>query len=999
MVEFLQAQLSPTYVQTMQDDHKGALQEAQLLSSMDHPNIIKYYDSFLDSEGALCIATTYCEDGDLFSRICVRKAEGRYFTEDEVMDTFIQVASALLYIHSRKIMHRDLKTQNIFLKSDGIVMLGDFGICKVLEKTADFATTVTGTPYYMAPGVCTNQPYTFKSDLWSLGCVLYELCTLTHAFAADSLLSLVYQIVGGSYPPIPADMFSADMQQLVQQLLTNDAVQRPSLQQVLALPYVQGHMARFNAEERRRIFCKQTSLNGMRGLQPRADAGEGVPAGAFEGSPSCESTMPSGLTPKQRIALKKEEERRRRQLELQVASVNVNRERQEVAKRKQSQLASSSLLGILPAASAHSSASTSPDRPASPSHHMMQQQQQQQWQQQGVVLAGTSSRPASAQACAEACKGCAVSTQHGGSGSGGSGKVPSPAAAPAVARPGSLAAAANATNGAAAAALGATKTAYQAYEERAVGAGSKNNAPGFFIYDEHDDAVNLATMPAQQQQLLHAVRPASGRPAARTGRDLCELSMDSDSVLLGSVQQQRPFTAPIAAAANSMAADWLQQPYSFTGAGGCAKAASEAGAAKACRNVPSFLAASSKGPAAALVEAASRPQRSTSEPAAALAAAAAAAGGVAGGFKFGLDTVERKAFSCGGGSAAAGACGAAASHAHGNGCSSVPTSSDGCRAAAAAGPRHSPLGALCGAEVVRFGVQSEAEPASVFEVVLCGGCHVTQQQQVEQLAGRAQVQQQECGKQVQHQCVSPSNGSSRVNARYASHSPGRDAAARTVSDDAAGDDTAASVAAGNRKTVSHHDDEYADEGFEDYEADFEEAADGCGDQDAAGVADELRQRQRIMQLVAEMSMSMSSLSMCSEDSAATPSTAAAQQQPATKAASSSSPRVQQQQQSRIQAPAAPADLAHSASSSSTCSGVGAKQQAELAVFQVQLGGQFAPVHDYLVRVHKGAAAGGASVRGDEVKACLLGMVGRDQAKLEACFALEQVVFRAVLAGQ
>ncbi|WIA36691.1 hypothetical protein OEZ86_007969 [Tetradesmus obliquus] len=585
----------------MQDDHKGALQEAQLLSSMDHPDIIKYYDSFLDSEGALCIATTYCEDGDLFSRICVRKAEGRYFTEDEVMDTFIQVASALLYIHSRKIMHRDLKTQNIFLKTDGIVMLGDFGICKVLEKTADFATTVTGTPYYMAPEVCTNQPYTFKSDLWSLGCVLYELCTLTHAFAADSLLSLVYQIVRGSYPPIPADMFSADMQQLVQQLLTNDAVQRPSLQQVLALPYVQGHMARFNAEERRRIFCKQTSLNGMRGLQPRADAGEGVPAGAFEGSPSCESTMPSGLTPKQRIALKKEEELRRRQLEL------------------------------------------------------------------------------------------------------------------------------------------------QAYEERAVGAGSKNNAPGFFIYDEHDDAVNLATMPAQQQQLLHAVRPASGRPAARTGRDL-------------------------------------------------------------------------------------------------------------------------------------------------------------------------------------------------------------------------------------------------------------DAAARTVSDDAAGDDTAASVAAGNRKTVSHHDDEYADEDFEDYEADFEEAADGCGDQDAAGVADELRQRQRIMQLVAEMSMSMSSVSMCSEDSAATPSTAAAQQQLVNKAASSSSPRVQQQQQSGVQVPSAPADPAHSGSSSSG-SGVGAKQQAELAVFQEQLGGQFAPVHDYLVRVHKGAAAGGASVRGDEVKECLLGMVGRDKAKLEACFALEQVVFRAVLAGQ
>eukprot|EP00878_Enallax_costatus_P045942 GHUV01055484.1.p1 GENE.GHUV01055484.1~~GHUV01055484.1.p1 ORF type:complete len:298 (+),score=87.42 GHUV01055484.1:308-1201(+) len=214
------------------DDHKGELQEAQLLSSLNHPNIISYIESFLDSEGALCIVTTLCEDGDVFSKIRSRKAEGKYFTEAEVMDIFVQVASALLHIHSHKILHRDLKTQNIFLHSNGIVMLGDFGICKVLEKTEAFATTVTGTPYYMAPEVCTNQPYTYKSDIWSLGCVLYELCTLTHAFAADSLLSLVYQIVRGSYPPIPAELFSRDMIDLVQQLLSREASERPSLQQV-----------------------------------------------------------------------------------------------------------------------------------------------------------------------------------------------------------------------------------------------------------------------------------------------------------------------------------------------------------------------------------------------------------------------------------------------------------------------------------------------------------------------------------------------------------------------------------------------------------------------------------------------------------------------------------------------------------------------------------------------------------------------------------------------
>lgn len=89
------------------------------------------------------------------------------------------------------------------MTGNNTVKLGDFGISKVLENTGNVAMTVVGTPYYMSPEVCQNQPYTFKSDVWALGCVLYELCTLKHAFSADNLLGLVYKIVQDKYEPIP----------------------------------------------------------------------------------------------------------------------------------------------------------------------------------------------------------------------------------------------------------------------------------------------------------------------------------------------------------------------------------------------------------------------------------------------------------------------------------------------------------------------------------------------------------------------------------------------------------------------------------------------------------------------------------------------------------------------------------------------------------------------------------------------------------------------------
>jgi serine/threonine protein kinase len=186
----------------------------------------------------------YCEVGDMSHFIKKKKAKGEVFTEDEILNWFIQIAISLEYIHGRKVIHRDIKTSNIFLTGNGTVKLGDFGISKVLENTNEAAMTVVGTPYYMSPEVCENKPYTFKSDVWALGCVLYELCTLEHAFGADNLLGLVYKIVKGNYESIP-DHYSQDMKDLVGMILNKDDSKRPSVQEILLAPYLKSKMEEF----------------------------------------------------------------------------------------------------------------------------------------------------------------------------------------------------------------------------------------------------------------------------------------------------------------------------------------------------------------------------------------------------------------------------------------------------------------------------------------------------------------------------------------------------------------------------------------------------------------------------------------------------------------------------------------------------------------------------------------------------------------------------------
>jgi len=131
-----------------------------------------------------------------------------------VLEWFTQICLGLKHIHDRKILHRDLKGQNIFMTSKGIIKIGDFGIAKVLASTMQNARTVVGTPYYLSPEIVQSKPYNFKSDMWSMGVILYELCALKPPFDAPSLHFLAMKIVRGAFNPLPSG-FSSEMKSLV----------------------------------------------------------------------------------------------------------------------------------------------------------------------------------------------------------------------------------------------------------------------------------------------------------------------------------------------------------------------------------------------------------------------------------------------------------------------------------------------------------------------------------------------------------------------------------------------------------------------------------------------------------------------------------------------------------------------------------------------------------------------------------------------------------------
>lgn len=246
-------------------EKEASKREVILLAGMKHPNIVTFFSSFQENS-RLFIVMEYCDGGDLMQRI--QRQRGVLFSEDQILCWFVQISLGLKHIHDKKILHRDIKSQNIFLSKSGMVAkLGDFGTARTLNDSMELAQTCTGTPYYLSPEICQNRPYNNKTDIWSLGCVLYELCTLKHPFESDNLHHLVLKICQGRVAPI-SPHFSPDLQSLIPQLFRVSPQDRPSINSLLKRPFLETLIARYLSPEvhSRRIQSRAHMENMAVGL-------------------------------------------------------------------------------------------------------------------------------------------------------------------------------------------------------------------------------------------------------------------------------------------------------------------------------------------------------------------------------------------------------------------------------------------------------------------------------------------------------------------------------------------------------------------------------------------------------------------------------------------------------------------------------------------------------------------------------------------------------------
>ena len=226
-------------------EKENSLNEVRILASVKSNFVVSYKEAFFDEkDNTLCIIMEFADRGDLYQKIVQHKKSAILFEESDIWRIFIQLVKGLKSLHDLKILHRDMKSANVFLFSNGSAKLGDLNVSKVAKRGLGY--TQTGTPYYASPEVWKDKPYDNKSDVWSLGCVLYEMITLRPPFRAQNMEGLYNKVCKGQFSRIP-DKFSDDLFKVVQFLLQVNPISRPSCEQILNYPIVQKRIEYFKS--------------------------------------------------------------------------------------------------------------------------------------------------------------------------------------------------------------------------------------------------------------------------------------------------------------------------------------------------------------------------------------------------------------------------------------------------------------------------------------------------------------------------------------------------------------------------------------------------------------------------------------------------------------------------------------------------------------------------------------------------------------------------------